>query len=158
MSGDQNAQSLGLTANNVPNRVVASLNYAFKYSNFETNVSLFYTGNSGYAYSYIYGDDANNDGITTNDLMYIPKTQSEYLWVSQADADAYFAYAKQDKYLSKHAGEFAKRNAAYEPWYSRFDLRIAQDLNLKFGKNNNKLQFLADFINVGNLINHNWGT
>jgi hypothetical protein len=157
MSGDPNSQSLGLTAYNTPNRVVVSLNYALKYNKFETDASLFYTGNSGYAYSYVFGGDANGDGTTSNDLMYIPKTQSEYIWASQADADAYFAFAKQDKYLSKHAGEFAKRNAAYEPWYSRFDLRITQDFNMQFGKNNNKLQFLADFINFGNLLNHNWG-
>ena len=157
MSGDPNAQSLGLTAYNTPNRLVASLNYAVKYNKFETSASLFYTGNSGYAYSYYFGGDANGDGTTSNDLMYIPKSQSEYIWASQADADAYFAFAKQDKYLSKHAGQIAKRNAAYEPWYSRFDLRITQDFNMQFGKNNNKLQFLADFINFGNLLSHNWG-
>jgi hypothetical protein len=157
-TGDPNEQSMGLTANNMPNRVVASLNYAIKYYKFETSVSVFYTGNSGYAYSYVYGGDANNDGVSANDLMYIPKYQSQYLWASQADADAYFAYAKQDPYLSKHAGQFAQRNAAYEPWYSRWDLRIAQNFNMKFGKdNNNKLEFLADFINFGNLLNHNWG-
>ncbi|MDP4291903.1 MAG: hypothetical protein Q8908_12540, partial [Bacteroidota bacterium] len=157
MTGDPNAQSLGLSAYNEPNRLVASINYNIKYNKFETNASLFYTGNSGYAYSYYFNGDANGDGTTSNDLMYIPKNQGDYIWASQADADAYFAFAKQDKYLSKHAGLMAQRNAAYEPWYSRFDLRIAQDLNLKFGKDNNKLEFLADFINVGNLINHNWG-
>jgi len=156
-NGDPNAQSMGLTSNNMPNRIVASLNYAIKYYKFETNVSLFYTGNSGYAFSYVYGGDANNDGTSANDLMYIPKSQADYIWASQADADAYFAFAKQDPYLSKHAGQFAQRNAAYEPWYSRFDLRIAQDFNMQFGQNNNKLQFLADFINFGNLLNHNWG-
>ena len=141
----------------MPNRIVASLNYAFKYYKFETNVSVFYTGNSGYAFSYVYGGDANNDGTSANDLMYIPKSQADYIWASQADADAYFAFAKQDPYLSKHAGQFAQRNAAYEPWYNRWDLRIAQDFNMQFGKNNNKLQFLADFINLGNLLDHNWG-
>jgi len=157
MSGNPNDQSMGLTAYNTPNRVVASINYDIKYRKFETNASLFYTGNSGYAYSYYFSGDANNDGTTSNDLMYIPKSQSEYIWASQADADAYFKFAKQDPYLSKHAGQFAQRNAAYEPFYNRVDLRITQDFNLRFGANNNKLTFLADFINLANLLDHNWG-
>jgi len=157
MSGKPNDQSLGLTAYNTPNRLVASLNYAIKYSKMETNISVFYTGNSGYAYSYVFGGDANGDGTSANDLMYIPKTEAEFIWASPADAQAYLTFAAQDKYLSKHKGEFAKRNAAYEPWYSRFDVRINQDFNMKVGKENNKLSFIADFINFGNLLNHNWG-
>jgi hypothetical protein len=156
-AGNPNDQSLGLTANNMPNRLMASINYAVKYNKFETSASVFYTGNSGYSYSYIFGGDANSDGTTSNDLMYIPRNQADYIWASQADADAYFAYAAQDPYLKKHAGELAKRNAAYEPWFSKFDLRVVQNFNLKFGANNNKLEFTADFMNVGNLINHNWG-
>jgi len=156
MSGSSNDQSLGLTSNNTPNRVVASLNYAIKYSKMETNVSVFYTGNSGYAYSYYFNGDANGDG-TTNDLMYIPKNEAEFIWATPADAQAYWTFAAQDPYLSKHKGEIAKRNAAYEPWYSRFDVRVNQDFNMKVGKENNKLSFIVDFLNFGNLLNHNWG-
>jgi len=156
MSGSSNDQSLGLTAYNTPNRLVASLNYGIKYGKMETNVSVFYTGNSGYAYSYYFNGDANGDG-TTNDLMYIPKTEAEFIWATPADAQAYWTYAAQDPYLSKHKGEIAQRNAAYEPWYSRFDVKIVQDFNMKVGKENNKLSFIADFINFGNLLNHNWG-
>jgi hypothetical protein len=156
MSGSPNDQSLGLTAYNTPNRLVASLNYAIKYSKMETNISVFYTGNSGYAYSYYFNGDANGDG-TTNDLMYIPKTEAEFIWATPADAQAYWTFAAQDPYLSKHKGEIAKRNAAYEPWYNRFDVRVNQDFNMKVGKENNKLSFIVDFINFANLLNHNWG-
>ena len=44
----------------------------------------------GYAYSYYFGGDANGDGTTSNDLMYIPKTESDFIWATPADAQAYW--------------------------------------------------------------------
>jgi hypothetical protein len=90
-------------------------------------------------------------------LMYIPKSQSELLWASQADADAYFAYAAQDPYLSKHAGEYAERFAAYQPWNKRIDIRLMQDFKLKYKNTGNKLQFTVDVVNFANFLNSSWG-
>jgi hypothetical protein len=99
----------------------------------------------------------NKSGTSTIELMYIPKNQSELLWASQADADAYFAYAAQDPYLSKHAGEFAQRYAAYAPWQKRIDVRIMQDFKMKFKNTGNKLQLTVDIINFANLLKSSWG-
>jgi hypothetical protein len=105
----------------------------------------------------MYFGDMNKDGTSTHELMYIPKNQSEFIWASQADADAYFAYAKQDPYLSKHAGEYAERFGAYTPWNKRIDIRLAQDFKMKFKNTGNKLQFTVDVINFANLLNSSWG-
>ncbi len=72
-------------------------------------------------------------------------------------ADAYFAFAQQDPYLSKHAGEFMKRYGAYLPWNSRFDVRLMQEFKMKFGASTNKLQFSVDVVNFSNLLNSSWG-
>jgi hypothetical protein len=149
-----NDPEVGLTYNNTPNRIVANLNYAISYAKiFKTTLSIFYTGYSGSAYSYIYGGDANKDGTSNHELMYIPKDKSELLWSSDADATAYFEFAAQDPYLSKHAGEYAQRNAAHEPFYSRIDVRLLQDIKIK----GNKLQLSADVINAANMLNSDWG-
>jgi len=89
--------------------------------------------------------------------MYIPKSQTELLWSTQADADAYFAYAKQDPYLSKHAGEYTERFGAYMPWNKRIDVRLTQDFKLKYKNTGNKLQFTVDVINFANLLSSSWG-
>jgi hypothetical protein len=146
-----------LTANNTPSRFIASVNYSIEYAKyFGTSIAFFYNGYKGGASSYYYNGDANNDG-TTNDLMYIPRNSSELLWAAPEDATAYFAFAAQDPYLSKHAGEYMLRNAAYNPWSERFDMRLLQDFKLKVGESMNKLQFSLDIFNVANLLNSSWG-
>jgi len=158
ISGSPNSDELGLTLNNTPHRMIASLSYSIDYAKyFSTSISIFYNGFKGGATSYVYSGDANADGTTSNDLMYIPRNASELIWATPADADAYFAYAAQDPYLSKHAGEYALRNAVYSPWNQRFDIRLLQDFKLKVGNSENKLQFSVDIINAENLLNSSWG-
>ncbi|HEX2968893.1 MAG TPA: TonB-dependent receptor [Bacteroidales bacterium] len=153
-----NNEELGLSLNNTPHRLVASLNYSIEYAKyFRSSISFFFNGYKGDAYSYVYNGDANRDGTSTHELMYIPKDQSDFVWASQADADAYFAYAAQDPYLSKHAGEFMKRNAAYTPWQKRLDMRFLQDFKIKVKDQENTLQFSVDIVNFMNLLNSSWG-
>ena len=153
-----NDEETGLTSNNTPHRVIGELNYSVEYAkNFATTISVFYSGYQGGAFSYLYSGDMNKDGTSTHELMYIPKAQSELIWASQADADAYFAFAKQDPYLSKHAGQFMNRFGAYLPWNSRFDVRLMQEYKMKFGKSTNKIQLSVDVVNFSNLLNSSWG-
>jgi hypothetical protein len=158
IQNSSNDPETGLTSNNTPHRIVAELNYTIDYAKyFATTLSVFYSAYQGNAYSYLYYGDMNKDGTSTHELMYIPKSQSELLWASQADADAYFAYAQQDPYLSKHAGQFAERFGAYAPWQKRIDVRLMQDFKMKFKNTGNKLQLTVDVINFANLLNSSWG-
>jgi hypothetical protein len=153
-----NSEELGLSMNNTPHRVILSANYQKEYAKmFKSTVSLFYSGYSGSALSYLYSTDANGDG-TVNDLMYIPKSKDDFIWKNgDADADAYFAFAAKDPYLSEHAGEYAKRYAAYEPFYNRIDFRFLQDFYLNAGGRKHTLQLSLDILNIPNMINSNWG-
>lgn len=153
-----NSDELGLSYNNTPHRVMGTLSYTIDYAKyFASSISFIYNGYKGDAFSYIYSGDANKDGTSSHELMYIPKNASEFLWNTPEDADAYFAFAYQDPYLKKHAGEFALRNGAYNPWNSRLDMRFMQDFKLKVGQQVNKLQFSIDIINLMNLFNPSWG-
>ena len=82
----------------IPNKLIASVDWKipFKYKglNRNTHLSLFYSGYSHNGYSYCYSNDMNGDGIS-NDLMYIPRDNSEINFVTDADRDAYWAYALQ---------------------------------------------------------------
>jgi hypothetical protein len=153
-----NSPELGLSSNNTPHRVVGSLSYSIDYAKyFRSSISFFFNGYQGDAYSYIYEGDANRDGTSSHELMYIPENQSDFIWASQADADAYFKFAAQDPYLSKHAGEFMKRNNAYTPWQRRLDVRFLQDFKINVKGQENTLQFSADVVNFMNLLNSSWG-
>jgi len=98
----------------------------------------------------------NGDGYGT-DLIYIPEERGEIQFVSSADEEAFFAFVEQDKYLSKHQGEYAEAYAARAPWVHQFDLRIAQNFSINTGEMKHTLQISLDFLNFGNLLNSEWG-
>lgn len=133
-----------------------------------TQISLYYNGQSGQPNSYIYNGDMNNDG-TSNDMIYIPATQADINLITIPAAGtnpavtpdeqwaALDAFISHDKYLSKHRGEYAERNAARMPFQHQFDFRLLQEFKIKVGGATNKLQLSFDILNVGNLLNKKWG-
>lgn len=180
-SGTQNTQEFANSSFIVPHRIVANVSYRKEYlKHLATTVSLFYEGASQGTFSYIYGAasgtaptgftngaDVNFDG-NSSDLMYIPKDASQITFVpltvgtttytAQQQSDAFFAFVKQDKYLSKHMGQVAERNGAKYPFYHRVDFKLTQDLFTNIGKKRNTLQLSFDCLNFLNLVNKNWGS
>ena len=117
--------------------------------------------------SYVFAGDMNGDGGSGNDLIYIPKDTSEMNFVTftqgtatftaDQQAAAFEAYINQDKYLSKHRGEYAERGGLWNPIAKRMDMSITQDLFHNIAGKRNAGQFRIDFTNFGNFLNHNWG-
>lgn len=144
-------------------RVVGTVSKTFKHENNATTFSIVYNGQSGQPYSYVYGTTPNasiNNDFVTNDLLYIPRDGSEIVFsstdpaVRAAQWEALNNFIEADKYLSKNRGKYAERNGARTPWENRFDLRILQEIGLH---KNHKLQLSLDIMNIGNLIDRNWG-
>lgn len=146
----------------VPHRVIGSiskkiLNWNSGSVGSGTFVNLFYTGNSGFNYSYMTTNDMNGDNYN-NDMIYIPSAKGEIKFVSQADEDAFFKYMESDKYLKANKGKYAEPYAARTPWVNLFDLRLSHEYYLTTaGGAKNTLQFNFDVLNFGNLLNSKWG-
>ena len=154
-------------------RVFALVNYNKRYFGFgATSVSLFWeaqhsTVTSSSRFSYTFAGDMNGDGVAANDLIYIPRDTSEMnfspftvggrTFTAAEQAAAFEAYIGQDKYLSKNRGRYAARNGGVMPIFRRMDLSLTQDLFKDIRGQRNGLQFRADILNVGNLLNSNWG-
>ena len=166
VAGNPNGDNLSNSTYVQPNRVIGSLMYKKDYfGHGATSVGvLFEMANNG-AVSYITSGDPNNDGAT-NDLMYIPKTQNDIILVPDASTNPgtaqtqwnqLNAFINQDKYLKSHRGQFAERNGVILPYYKRFDFKVVQDFYIVAGKSKNTLEVSLDIINVGNLLNKNWG-
>ena len=147
-----NFSTLQNSAYVIPDRLIASVSYKYAKEHF----SLFYTGYSPAGYSFFYNGDVNGDGIK-NDLMYIPKDDSEIQFASGADRQAFWQFVEQDKYLKNHKGEYAEAYGARAPFVHRFDFRWAHDFDVKIGNTLNRLQLSVDIMNVGNLFNSKWG-
>lgn len=163
-----NNLSLSYASYVVPDRVIASLSYRKEYiGHLGTTISMFYEGSQQGRFSYVYSRDLNRDGGFTNDLIYIPRDASEITFAPQTidgkvfsdqdQKDLFFAYVDQDKYLSKHRGQYAERNGALLPWRNQFDIKLLQDVFENIGKKRNTLQLSLDIVNVGNLLNKDWG-
>lgn len=167
MNGDPNKPAVAYSATSAGPRVLAALSYRVEYFKMgATSLSLMFDGYSIGNASYYFSSDMNGDGAT-NDLIYIAKDKSEMNFQEYTDkgktftaaqqADAWDAYIVQDKYLSKHRGEYAERNGVRLPMVYRLDFSIAQDLFTNFLGKRNTLQFRVDFLNFTNLLNKNWG-
>lgn len=142
-------------------RVLGTISYRKEYANhLATQVGLVYEGRSGDPYSYIIGngDDMIGADSRTPELVYIPKDQNDITMASAQDWADLDAFISQDKYLSKHRGEYADRNRNRTPWENIIDLRILQDFYITTGSGKkNTLQLSLDVFNLGNLLNKNWG-
>ncbi|HEY3371239.1 MAG TPA: carboxypeptidase regulatory-like domain-containing protein [Prolixibacteraceae bacterium] len=161
-----------------PDKVIANVSYRFEYlKHMATTVSVFYEGGAPSRFSYVYSSNIVRDGAGSNNLIYVPKDASEITfvdqtvtykdaagtsvsvpWTAQAQSDAFFAYVDQDKYLSTRKGKYAERNGAVMPWRNQFDLKAMHEFFINVGGKRNTLQVSLDILNVGNLINKNWGT
>lgn len=156
---DRNDPELGFASFDQPNRFIANLNYQTE----NTTIGLFWQGGENGRYSYTY---SGNFGDNSNRLMYIPNDASELnfeeytsggnIITEQAQINALNNYIAQDEYLRDNKGQVSERNGAKNPWLNRYDLRITEDINLT-GDNKNKIQLSLDFLNVGNMLNSDWG-
>lgn len=140
---------------------VASKQFRYGGDTWATTVSTFFEYAQGGRYNYTYAGNINGDSSPqNNDLLYIPTSaELEQMQFSGAgQSQAFEAYIRQDDYLSDHRGEYMERYGAKAPWRGRWDLKLLQDYNFKVaGNKTNTLQFSVDVLNIGNMINSDWG-
>jgi hypothetical protein len=165
---DPNNPGLAMSSNFMGHRAFVTASYSkdfFKFGN--TSFSIFWEGRTIGNASYVVGGDLNNDGGTSNDLIYIPATKAEMnfqaftasgvTFTAAQQADAWEAYIQQDKYLSANRGGYAQRGAVIMPMVYRADLSFAQQLFTNIGGKKNTLEFRVDILNVGNLLDSDYG-
>jgi hypothetical protein len=172
VKGDPNSPELGFSSFYAPHRVIASASYRIEYAkNYATSIGLIFEAAPNGVASYVYNGDVNNDGNTGNDLIYIPKDQSDIVLVPVNTGGGTITdtrtagqqwnqlnnFINQDPYLSSHRGVVMERNGLVLPFYKRLDLNITQDFSVKAGKSKNTLRLTFDLINAGNFVNKNWG-
>jgi hypothetical protein len=167
VSGDPNADVYSYSNFYQPHRIVAAAFYRKEYAKFfATSIGFTFEGANGGTASYTYSGDLNNDGLTSNDLIYVPKDQNDIVLETVNAQDTRTAaviwgqlntYINQDPYLSHRRGQYAERNGLLLPFYKRLDLNFTQDFFVNVKEKRNTLRFTMDIFNFGNLLNKNWG-
>jgi hypothetical protein len=167
-------RSLTRAKNDMPHRIIATGSWRLKTL---TDISFIYSGNSGAPFDYVYGSsaasgsgDANADGQSQNDLIYVPTdahNPNEILFTGfnaapgsaaylgyLAQADAFDRFVDGIKCLRENRGKMLSRNLCRNPWQNEIDVSVGQSLEA-FGRQN--LQLRLDIINFANLLNKKWG-
>jgi len=152
-----NAPEMGMSVANTPHRVIASLSYHIEFArNFATTISLFYIGQSGNAFNWVYSGIPNNFG-TGSYLAYLPQNRNDVIWQTDEDWYAFQWFVALNPEIKPHLGTIPRRFSSNLPWTNRLDLRIAQEFKINANNRVHRLTFTADILNFANLLNSNWG-
>ena len=126
------------------------------FGDYKTRASMFYEGRSGRPYSYIYFNDINGDGQATNDLFYVPAGPGDVVFTGGAVMEqAFFEWLSQNPDLLAYRGQVAPANIGRAKFVNSFDVRLSQELPSFF--EGHKFEVTLDIMNIGNLINSDWG-
>ena len=154
----------------VPHRLVANVSYTIK----NTTLGIYYNGSHQGRYSYYYQNDLNGDGQAM-DLLYLPQSANDLTFAafsqkytnpagesltkefSVEDQRKAFEDFIAENDLESYRGSYLPRNEFLMPWLNRIDVRWTQNLFNNIALKDDKLQFTVDIVNIGNLLNSEWG-
>jgi hypothetical protein len=91
--------------------------------------SVFFNGQSGFPYSLIFNGDVNGDGVTNNDLMFIPASANDVVVYSSISSQQ-VTYDQLSAFLNgtvakDYQGKIIPRMAAHAPWFNQLDFRYS---------------------------------
>ncbi|MBA2329957.1 MAG: TonB-dependent receptor [Flavisolibacter sp.] len=172
----RNFATLSISDNELKHRIAAWLSKKVNYvkSKASTTICLFYNGQSGSPYSYVYLNSMINDNGRQGenfDLIYIPTVNDlsvmSFTPITNNTGDVLYSpeqqkaflntFIEDDKYLRNHRGGFAERNGARLPFTHIIDLRLQQDFTVKLRKKYMGVTITYDVFNFTNMLNRNWG-
>src|SRR5690606_33876683 len=152
---DPNSDDAATSNYEIRDRITGTMQFRKSFfDDYATIFSVFYEGRSGAPHSWRFANDMNGDGYT-NDLLYVPGTVGEVIFTGGAAMEAEFFDWVAENGLARQSGGVAERNSFRNPWVNQFDLRISQELPGFF--QGHKSEIWLDVMNVGNLINKDWG-
>ena len=147
----------------IPHRFILRMSYEKEFfGDLATRISLFGQRNEGRPYSFTFFEQAmfiRQDFFFGDDdrhLMYMPTGPDDPLVVFDDgfDQDAFFAYAAANG-LTEYGGGIVPRNSANSSWWTKFDLRVNQELPGFSEDHRANVYFTIE--NLGNLLNDDWG-
>ena len=125
---------------------------------FGIRVSARYVGASGSPFSLVTSRDINADGSpNSNDLAFIFDPNDTNTPTAVATGMRQLTENRNSivaDYVRENAGRFAERNALYNPWQERLDLRVAKTIRTFGGQ---AAELTIDVFNLPNLLSKDWG-
>ncbi|NOT09730.1 MAG: TonB-dependent receptor [Gemmatimonadales bacterium] len=149
--GTLDNRELGLSGFDVPHKFALSGSANLP---FGLQASMIFTARAGTPYAYVYTNDANGDGISTNDLVYVPRDANDITLQVPADWAKLDTFIESEPCLSEQRGRIMTRGSCRNPWQKIVDLRLAKGIKLVGGQS---FLVTADIFNLANLLDPDWG-
>jgi hypothetical protein len=161
VSGRHEDESVGVSLNDLPHRVVAALTYATPSSRWATGFSFYYVGESGSPFTYRAVGDLNADGSGANDPIYVPRSAydtSEIRFSGTAQQvveqqAAFERFVGSRSCLTAQRGRIMARNSCREPWTHTTIASLRQAVSV----GGRTLETQLDVFNVLDLLNVDGG-
>jgi hypothetical protein len=168
-TGDIFTQVLSTSTFQVEHRFNTAVTYNFATGPFSHALGAFYVAQSGQPYTLLMGGDANRDGSSNNDLLYLPGPSNMILCPSNATAPTATAPCGSGRnpidisQLTNFLGSVGldpnktgnlERNSLRQPWTRRLDLHYGLGLPQFMGA---RVLIEADILNLLNLFDNESG-
>lgn len=124
-----------------------------------TRFSAFLQHRDGRRFSWVFDGDMNGDGVSNNNLLYVPSFGEVRFVDSSGNPDpdgeaAFFRLVENVDALRDAQGSAVARNSNRSSSVTQLDIRIGQDFN--FGQRL-RGQFFFDIENFTNMLSSSWG-
>ncbi|WGL17144.1 TonB-dependent receptor [Microbulbifer bruguierae] len=143
----------------VPHRFTMKLDYEKEFiAGYATRFTVFGSANEGRPYTYAFyngfGSDFGAYADQYRQLLYVPSGEDDaaVVFAEGFDAEAFFAWADSE---GLDRGSIAGRNELTSDWWTKFDLRIDQELPGFRSNDRAHAYFIVE--NLGNLLSDDWG-
>ena len=155
----------------IKHRVVSNIGYAINLNKKNTlSANVFFNAQSGNPFTWGFVNATLAGTGQAAGLAYIFKDAAEaaqYIGVNSAGTPsataaqqvaAYESFISNNDYLKNRRGKFTERNGDFTPWNIQADMRIMDEFRFSDKKENSQsIQISLSIINVGNMINKDWG-
>ncbi len=171
---DPNGAAFGKLNNQIEQGFKVNFSYKHEFfPGFLSRITLFGEAHTGRPLNFLFTDPAGNRnptfGVSRDDaLAYIPNlsapdpanplkfTGPDGATVFFANTAALTSFTQLVQRFQIPQGGIAPRGVGQNPYVSRIDLQLAQELPIPYLRDH-RLVFTLDFANLGNLIDHSWG-
>lgn len=166
-----NEPKLATSNFNIKHRIIANVGYAVNLNKNNTlSANVFFSAQSGSPFTWGFVNSSIAGTGQSAGLAYIFKDATEAsLYIrdivsgptivtsAAQQVAAYEQFINGNEYLKSRRGNFTERNGDATPWNIQADMRIMDEFKFKVKESTHSLQLSLSIINIGNLINKDWG-
>jgi hypothetical protein len=175
LSGRHEDETLGISLNDLPHRVVAALAWTAPWPRWQTRLAFYYVGESGSPFTFLATGagrrgDLNADGSNANDPIYVPPSALDTTEIrfepytreapdgtetvtAARQAVSFERFIETTGCLRRQRGRIAGRNSCREPWSHTTITSVRQGIPL----GPYLLELELDAFNLLNLLDDSWG-